>query len=788
MGKCKSAAAVILVVLTFIFCLFFQGQEAGAETQAGQVIGEYRGVQAFSRGDFDPLDAPLQYQCVAYAKRFYATHFSSLGGIHDVLWGTARDFWESTHETLIKRYNDGSHVKPKRGDMIFFDVAWTGHVAIVMDVSEQHVRIIQQNWDRDSAYGEIELGKNPDDTYHVGGQKWPGTETYYAVLGWLSPIATLTNGTGDGSVTVTVDPYGTFGTYTAFGWRVGGSTTYDPIGPLPPSSTVYQSSVYLGLLYSGDSSGGVYLHEHDENPYLPGSLVTGGEFTSILSKKEARSEFSVQRFNFELIQTLNDKGPQGSTFTQTYRITNNTGNTQSFDLIRHVDGDLYFDGTLIDSGGASADGLMIFEFDSGDDPTNPSTFVGITNQGGDDVGFHIGYTIEPYRFTDDIIVLGAAVLDNTITGDSNGDNVIENPYDVTLSLGNRFENIAAGQTVTFTTKTIFGSGSPIVRAALPSGFVPAQESHDTINETETHWYDFFNDTIRDIWVILGFGSEFNLRVYQPDGTLYQEEQSDVSPIEVFIPNAQLGQWRFEVSALQVPYPNDPYVLAIGVPSCEADTTPPTVSVTIPSAGYALQDGFTFTATASDDCGIDEVYFYLREPGGSGGIPIGHENLPGTLNASGNWEYDFDTTQLEDGYYVVIAKAIDTNDNEGWSELVPFSIRNWAVVELLPASEKNKAGRTMPVKFALRIAAVVDPAQPFVYNQELEIRIYDASEPGTILQTSLYGDTSTDYRINTVAELYITNFKTMKQPATYVVEVWRMSKNFQVGSFSFKTVK
>ena len=45
---------------------------------------------------------------------------------------------------------------------------------------------------------------------------------------------------------------------------------------------------------------------------------------------------------------------------------------------------------------------------------------------------------------------------------------------------------------------------------------------------------------------------------------------------------------------------------------------------------------------------------------------------------------------------------------------------------------------MPVKFSLRIAASVDPAMPFVYNEDLEIRIYDAKSPGTILQRSVYG--------------------------------------------------
>jgi len=219
------------------------------------------------------------------------------------------------------------------------------------------------------------------------------------------------------------------------------------------------------------------------------------------------------------------------------------------------------------------------------------------------------------------------------------------------------------------------------------------------------------------------------------------------------------------------------------------TTPPQVYIAFPTTGLALQDVVTLTAVADDWSGVSDVYFYVREPDGGDGIPIGCEDLPAAWNdATELWEFDFDTTELLDGYYVVLASAVDTQDNEGWSEVVPFSIRNWAVVELLPASKSNKAGRTMPVKFSLRIAESVDAMMPFVYNEELEVIIYDATDPGTILQTSLYGDTSKDYRIDIVDELYITNFKTKKQPAEYVVEIWRLSKDFLVGSFTFETVK
>jgi len=231
------------------------------------------------------------------------------------------------------------------------------------------------------------------------------------------------------------------------------------------------------------------------------------------------------------------------------------------------------------------------------------------------------------------------------------------------------------------------------------------------------------------------------------------------------------------------------VLSDSVLTSDEFDTPSVVEVIVPEAGDAVQDGITLTAEATDIDGVDAVYFYVREPNDGNGVPIGREDLAATFNpVTGKWEYSFDTTQLPDGYYVVLAKAVDSYGNEGWSEVVPFSVRNWAVIKLLPATPSSKAGRTMPVKFSIRIAQSVDPATPFVYNEDLEIRIYKSTSPSVILQRSLFGPGDTDYRIDTLTEKYITNFKTLTTPATYVIEIWRPQKNFKVGSFTFKTVK
>ncbi|MHA1511204.1 MAG: hypothetical protein ACTSRX_05730, partial [Promethearchaeota archaeon] len=149
-----------------------------------------------------------------------------------------------------------------------------------------------------------------------------------------------------------------------------------------------------------------------------------------------------------------------------------------------------------------------------------------------------------------------------------------------------------------------------------------------------------------------------------------------------------------------------------------------------------------------------------------------------------WQLFFETIELPDGYYLLIIKSSDRFGLIGVN-ITSFSIRNWAILELLPSTEDNNAGRTMPVKFSLRVAEAVDPNTPFVRNEEITILIYIFDNPNVILHSATYGTTSTDYRIDSVGELYITNYKTLKKPHTYVVEVWR--NEMLIGSFTFNTV-
>ena len=212
----------------------------------------------------------------------------------------------------------------------------------------------------------------------------------------------------------------------------------------------------------------------------------------------------------------------------------------------------------------------------------------------------------------------------------------------------------------------------------------------------------------------------------------------------------------------------------------SDVGPPGVSLLSPEEDEALQDGILFSVDAYDFCGVVSVKITIQELYGDNSDLLILEHLIGNI-----WQLNYDTTQLPDGYYSLTIEAMDRFEHLTNSDPILVSIRNWAVLVLIPSTEENNPGRTMPVKFSLRVAEVVDLTTPFVRNEELEIIIYATGKPSDILQYSIYGDGSTNYRIVTETEIYITNFKTLKKPKVYSVDIWR--NGFLVGNFTFETV-
>lgn len=261
----------------------------------------------------------------------------------------------------------------------------------------------------------------------------------------LTNPASLSNGVGDGSVTVTgLDAAGDFGF---------GQSTFDPIDPTvgPVSGVIFNSDIYLRV-----GSGG------QRTALTSGNVITG-------NGTELLSNFTTNGLDIGLVQTvdvLNDFGGTriGSQVTQTYSVTNTTGATLTFEFVRYNEAHAFnFPGASDDGGGRFQDpnGVDIFFESAGVVTTgNPVTFVGITGIGGDVVSTN-RFEFGPFASTIGTIQSGAALSDtfNTFGGsaDPDGDGFVEIPnFDSEIALRNVF-TLAPGATTDYTTHTLFGT-------------------------------------------------------------------------------------------------------------------------------------------------------------------------------------------------------------------------------------------------------------------------------------------------------------------------------------------
>jgi len=226
-------------------------------------------------------------------------------------------------------------------------------------------------------------------------------------------------------------------------------------------------------------------------------------------------------------------------------------------------------------------------------------------------------------------------------------------------------------------------------------------------------------------------------------------------------------------------------------------------ILFPKADNEIFGTHEFLAEAYDDRPLESVMFSLREPFQEEveGVPeeeladIGYEEMPAIQDDPETpemWKLMFDTTQLHDGPFVLMTKATDRNGNVRWSDGVPFIVHNLEIISRLPSSTNNKAGRTMPVKFALKMRDVVDPDQAFVYNDGLVVNVFKKAATldaeNELLQTFVFGEGDDYYRIDTVDEIYIANFQTLEELAEYIVEVRQLSNDWLLGTLFFETLK
>ena len=128
----------------------------------GQEIDSLNHVKVYYNGDVghilernvakDGYNLGLKYQCVEFVKRYYYEFYKhkmpdSYGDAIDFFDPLVKDGVINKRRNLIQ-YQNPSKSKPSIGDLIVFDGTSGnkfGHVAIISDVQEDEIQIIQQN-------------------------------------------------------------------------------------------------------------------------------------------------------------------------------------------------------------------------------------------------------------------------------------------------------------------------------------------------------------------------------------------------------------------------------------------------------------------------------------------------------------------------------------------------------------------------------------------------------------------------------------------------------------------
>lgn len=155
----------------------------------GTKIDEYKGVAVYSNGSnymsshglsfsLDGYYYGYEWQCVEYVKRFYYERFGHKmpdgAGHAKYFFNPMLEQGELNKQRGLKQYHNGEDMKPRVDDLLVFNDGAYGHVAIISQVEDEWVEVIQQNSEvtRQRLTLEVEDGK-----YILKGEREPA--------GWL---------------------------------------------------------------------------------------------------------------------------------------------------------------------------------------------------------------------------------------------------------------------------------------------------------------------------------------------------------------------------------------------------------------------------------------------------------------------------------------------------------------------------------------------------------------------------------------------------------------------------
>lgn len=152
----------LIILGLIILTLYFVKKTFERKYYIGKKIDNFNNIAVYYNGNpknvngrnltKDGYNLGLKYQCVEFVKRYYYEHLN-----HKMpnSFGNAKDYFkndigdgEMNSERDLKQYNNPSSKKPKENDLIIFRGSVFnkyGHVAIISNVENEKIEIIQQN-------------------------------------------------------------------------------------------------------------------------------------------------------------------------------------------------------------------------------------------------------------------------------------------------------------------------------------------------------------------------------------------------------------------------------------------------------------------------------------------------------------------------------------------------------------------------------------------------------------------------------------------------------------------
>ncbi|MCA9542029.1 MAG: hypothetical protein KC620_24200, partial [Myxococcales bacterium] len=294
-----------------------------------------------------------------------------------------------------------------------------------------------------------------------------------------------------GRVQLTIDAFGASGSASG-----GDDANFDPADDVPDDGMVSTIFELMPFLCRTAAAGGT------QGEWLDSSEANGVRAMARLVDGEVISEFTMLGLLVEGRYRLNC-----TVLERCYTFTNVTNDAMPTVALSHyMDGDLYFgQGGLGNDYGATSVGApkTLWEFDEGDNPEEPTTFVGIYAMHGGDQYLHsweIGQYSEQRSYIESIDnARGCSALrndihsgfgGNVVNADVDGDFITDRGFDVTLALRYDLGPLQPGQSSDeFCFATQWGVGLPcsdedLDEICLPIDNCPTVPNPDQIDEDE----------------------------------------------------------------------------------------------------------------------------------------------------------------------------------------------------------------------------------------------------------------------------------------------------------------